>query len=104
MDFFNFFKKSKRIKELEARNEELLNEIMSLKARERSLLFERKEVNVEKYQAVESFPTWFGIVFAEEEVKHRLVRELFPLIKIERDYDPDNDAVLLRASIRVVKE
>lgn len=97
-----FFRKNKRIKELEARNEELLNEIMSLKARER--FFERKEVNVETYKAVESFPTWFGIVYAEEELKHRLVRELFPLIKIERDYDPDNDAVLLRASIRVVKE
>lgn len=97
-----FFRKNKYIKELEVRNEELLKEIMFLKGRE--LLLNKKEVNVETYQAVESFPTWFGLVFAEEEVKHRLVRELFPLIKIERDYNPDLNEVLLRASIRVVKE
>lgn len=99
-----FFRKNKRIKELEARNEELLNEIMSLKARERSLLFERKELNVERYKATGSYPAGFGLELAERDVKQRLGKELFPLMKIERDYYPDNNEVLLRASIRVVKE
>lgn len=97
-----FFRKNKRIKELEAENEALQKEIMFLKARK--YLSDKKPLNVEAYRSIASFPLWINPVRAEDDIKLRLARELFPLMKIERDYATEKDKILLRASIRVVKE
>ena len=99
-----FFKKAKRIKELELKNKCLQDEIVKLRAMYARDFFPRKELQVEKYQAVGSYPIWFNSDLREIEIRRKLFNELYPFIEIEEEYDPDNDTFLVRASIRVVKE
>lgn len=98
-----FFKKAKRIKALEVENKFLQDEIVKLRAMYARDIFPR-ELQVEKYQAVGSYPIWFDSDLREIEIRRKLFNELYPFIGIEEDYDPDNNTFLVRASIRVVKE
>ena len=98
-----FFRKSKRIKELEKENEQLRRLTNTLRTAYKSPLL-HEELNIEKVVATDAFPTWYGFEFMDCEVKHRLFSELCPFIKIERDFREADSKYLIRASIRVVKE
>ena len=97
-----FFRKAKRIKELEVENKTLRTEIMLLKSRE--FLGHRETLNVETYQATNSYPYFFDKNAMEIDIKHKLFISLYPLMKVEIDYDPTKDKFVAKASIRVVKE
>ena len=99
-----FFRKSKRIKELEKENEQLRRLTNTLRTEYKSPLLMCEELNIEKVVATDEFPTWYGFEFMECEVKHRLFSELCPFIKIERAFREADSNYLIRASIRVVKE
>lgn len=97
-----FFRKAKRIKELEAENKTLQTEIMLLKSRE--FLGYRETLNVETYQGIYSLPDFIKQEKMEEIAKVNLACELCPLMRIEFSNSPEDGKVNVRASIRVVKE
>lgn len=101
-----FFRKAKRIKELEAKNDSLEKEIIKMRAllARESLKFEIDTPTIETYQSVIYFHNYMSKETMESVVKNKLGRELYPLMKIEFDYIPMYDEFMARASIRVVKE
>lgn len=98
-----FFKKSKRIKELEKENEELrrLTNTVQPKDKYPSTI---KMFRVEKIMATGEFPPWYNHKIMENDIKHQLVSELSPFVKIEKEFDEVSDKWLIRASIKVLKE
>ncbi len=100
-----FFRKAKRIRELEKENEELKRLTHTLRNSSlRAPMFDYERLNIEKCVATDSYPPWYGLEFTECEIKHKLFSVLCPFIRIERDYSEADDKYLVRASIRVVKE
>lgn len=98
-----FFKKSKRIKELEKENEELRRLTNTVQLKDKHLLT-IKEFKIEKIMATGEFPPWYNHKIMEDEVKHQLALELSPFVKVEKEFDEVSDKWLIRASIKVVKE
>lgn len=98
-----FFRKAKRIKELEKENEHL-RRLNSLLQSTNGFPVQQVSLKIERINATGEYPPWYNHKIMEDEVKHRLVSELSPFMRIDEDFDEASDKWLLRASIRVVKE
>lgn len=101
-----FFRKKKRIKELELKIDTLEKDIIrfrSLLSRE-TLKFEIERPHIEICQAIDSFPVFFEKEVIDREIKHRLSAELYPFMRVEYDFDMKHNKYMARASIRVIKE
>ncbi len=95
-----FFRKAKRIKELEQENKLLRRRFEDLVP----LVVTCDPLDIEKYQTVISKPRGIPKDIAIQEAKRDLAITLYNVMKIETDYNFSMDCNLVRASIRVVKE